>query len=68
MQSYYLFLALDIARQRSAEADRARMAALANGAHPGVGPLRRLVARAAIAIARAADDRAVAPRRATASH
>ena len=68
MQSYYLFLALDIARQRSAEADRARMAALAHAGHSDVGPLRRLVARTAIAIARAADDRMVAPQRAVAPH
>jgi hypothetical protein len=64
MQTYYLFLALDLARQRSAEADRARLAGLANAGRSDVGPLRRLVARTAIAIARAADDRAVAPRRA----
>lgn len=62
MQSYYLFLALDLARERAAEADRARLSALARTRRSDVGPVRRLVARTAIAIARAADEQLVTPR------
>jgi hypothetical protein len=56
MHSHYLFLALDVARERAAEADANRRAALARpGERVGVR-VRRAVARAALAVARAADD------------
>ena len=56
MHSFYTFIALDLARERAAEADRERLGALA---HPRneVGIVRRAVARVAVAIARAADER-----------
>jgi hypothetical protein len=57
MHSHYTFLALDLARERAAEADRYRLAALAHSDEPKrVGPIRRFVARTAVAIARAADE------------
>jgi hypothetical protein len=60
MHSHYLFLALDLARERAAEADRYRLARLAqSGESASVGLVRRTVARLAVAIARAADERAV---------
>jgi hypothetical protein len=60
MQSYYTFLALDLARERVAEADRRRLAALAYQPRSvEVGFVRRLVARVAVAVARAADERLV---------
>lgn len=53
----YTFLALDLARERAAEADRHRLAALARADRPRrVGVVRRVVARMAVAIARAADE------------
>ena len=61
MQSYYTFIALDLARERVAEADRQRLAALARYPVPArVGVVRRFVARVAVAVARAADERMVA--------
>ena len=56
MHSFYTFIALDLARERAAEADRERLASLA---HPRneVGIVRRAVARVAVAVARAADER-----------
>jgi hypothetical protein len=60
MDRLYSMLALDLARQRSAEADRHRLAALARANVPKrVGLVRRVVARTAVAIARAADEYAV---------
>jgi hypothetical protein len=59
MQSHYLFLALDLARERVAEAERARLASLAEPAPSRVTRARRAVARVAIAIARAADETAL---------
>jgi hypothetical protein len=60
MQSYYTFIALEIARERAAEAQRYRLAALAHPADSNrVGFLRRSIARLAVAVARAADDRLV---------
>ena len=59
MHSTYLFLALDIARERSAEAEHRRLAAAApheRQTGPGAGTARHLIARAAVAIARLADD------------
>lgn len=55
--SHYLLLALDTARDRAAEADRHRLAAIARGDRPAAGTARRLVARVAVAIARLADER-----------
>jgi len=60
IHSQYLFLALDVARERAAEADRYRLAALARQSLPQpVGLVRRTIARAAVTIARAADERAM---------
>jgi hypothetical protein len=55
MYNHYFFLALDTARERAAEADRYRLAALSRSGAAQANPARRLIARAAIAIARAAD-------------
>ena len=59
MHTHYTFLALDLAERRSAEADRYRLAAQARGQRHEVSRIRRLVARAAVAIARAADETVV---------
>lgn len=59
MHSYYTFIALDLARERAAEADRNRLAALARRGPTEVGVIRRVVARAAVAVARVADERLV---------
>jgi hypothetical protein len=59
MHSYYTFIALDLARERAVEADRERLAALARPRSTEVGIVRRLVARVAVAVARAADERLV---------
>jgi hypothetical protein len=56
MFTHYTFLALDLAAQRTAEADRYRLAAAARAERHEVSRLRRLVARAAVAVARAADE------------
>jgi hypothetical protein len=55
MYNHYFMLALDTARERTAEADRYRLVALSRRGAPQAGPARRLIARAAIAVARAAD-------------
>jgi hypothetical protein len=57
MHSFYTFIALDLARERAAEADRERLAALAHPRPSEVGIVRRAVARVAVAVARAADER-----------
>jgi hypothetical protein len=59
MHSYYTFIALELARERAAEADRERLAALAHPRSTEVGVVRRIVARVAVAVARAADERLV---------
>ncbi len=59
MHSYYLLQALDLAQERAAEADRNRLAAQGRRAPQGPNALRRLVARAAVAVARAADESTV---------
>jgi hypothetical protein len=63
MHNYYLLIALDTARSRAAEADRDRLASAARAATLAatsrVNPVRRAVARAAVAVARAADERAL---------
>ena len=55
MYTYYAMVALDLARERTAEADAHRLAARSRHGSQ-VGVVRRLVARAALALARAADD------------
>jgi hypothetical protein len=57
MHVYYTFLALDVARERAAEADAQRLARAGRVRGSEVGIVRRLVARAALAVARAADER-----------
>jgi hypothetical protein len=63
--NHYLFFALDTARERAAEADRYRLAARARaaaaGLPPHVNPVRRVVARVAVAVARVADEAALRP-------
>ena len=56
MLSYYTFIALDLARERAAEADAQRLAALGRPASSRTFGVRRAIARLALAIARAADD------------
>ncbi|HEX2755239.1 MAG TPA: hypothetical protein VHM48_07230 [Candidatus Limnocylindrales bacterium] len=57
MQSnYYAFLALELARERVAEANAQRLAALAHPGEPWTAGIRRAIARIALAVARAADD------------
>ena len=57
MHSHYVFLALEVARERAAEADAHRLAALAHQPTETLGVrVRRAVARAALAVARAADE------------
>jgi len=59
MHNHYLFLALDLAHERAAEAQRARLASLAHPAPTIWVRARRGIARFAIAIARLADDATV---------
>jgi hypothetical protein len=56
MLPYYAFVALDLARERAAEADAQRLAALGRPASTRTLGVRRAIARLALAIARAADD------------
>jgi hypothetical protein len=56
MHSSYVFLALDIARERAAEADAERLARLSHPSEPLSDRVRRSIARVALAVARAADD------------
>ena len=56
MHSNHVFLALEIARERAAEADAQRLARLAHPTEPLGVRVRRSVARIALAVARAADD------------
>jgi hypothetical protein len=58
MQHYYTFIALELARERAAEANAQRLAALSHPAEPRTVAIRRLIARIALAVARAADDEA----------
>jgi hypothetical protein len=55
MQSYYTFIALQLARERVAEANAQRLAALAHPGEPRTAGIRRVIARIALAVARAAD-------------
>ena len=59
MQFYYAFLALDVARERAAEADAQRRAALAHAGEVRSSTIRRAIARVALAVARAADAETV---------
>ncbi len=59
MYSHYLFIALDIAGQRAAEASQHRLAETAHHDAARVNPIRRLVARTAVAVARVADETAI---------
>jgi hypothetical protein len=59
MQFYYAFLALDVARERAAEADAQRRAALALAGEVRSSAIRRAIARVALAVARAADAETV---------
>jgi hypothetical protein len=78
MHNHFLIVALDLARERAAEADRYRLAALARSGKPRASRLfraRRLVARIAAAVARTARSeprrspaRDVVTRRWVASH
>ena len=56
MHSNYVFLALEVARERAAEADAQRLARLAHPTEALSARVRRWVARVALAVARAADD------------
>lgn len=55
MHNFYMLMALDVARERSAEASAARLAASARPVRYRPGRVRRTVARVAFAIGRAAD-------------
>jgi hypothetical protein len=59
MSNYYAFVALELARERAAEAHNHRLAALAEPGQPRTAGLRRGIARIALAVARAADSDAV---------
>ncbi len=56
LSNYYALIALDLARERAAEADAQRLAAFAHPGEPRTAGLRRAIARVALAVARAADD------------
>jgi hypothetical protein len=53
---FFALLALDLARERAAEADAYRLAAVARGVELRPSRLRRGIARLALAVARAADN------------
>ena len=56
MHAYYTYLALDLANERAAEANAARLASLAHPRPSRITTLRRAIARIAVAVARAADE------------
>ena len=56
MQQYYTFIALELARERAAEANAQRLASLTHRAEPRTAGIRRMIARVALAVARAADE------------
>ena len=58
MQQYYTFVALELARERAAEANAQRLASLSHRGEPRTAGIRRVIARIALAVARAADDEA----------
>ena len=53
MRSYYTFIALELARQRAAEANAQRL--FVHPGEPRTAGLRRVVARIALAVNRGAD-------------
>jgi hypothetical protein len=55
LSNYYAFVALDLARERTNEANAERLAALAHPGEPRTWGVRRAIARVALAVARAAD-------------
>jgi hypothetical protein len=59
MQFHYAFIALDLARERRAEADAHRLAALGHPATVRSLGVRRAIARVALAVARIADEERV---------
>ena len=59
MQQYYAFIALDLARERAAEANAQRLAHLARPVEARPSRIRRAIARLALAVARAADEEIV---------
>jgi hypothetical protein len=59
MQFHYAFLALDLARERMAEADAHRLAALGRPASTRSLGVRRFIARVALTVARLADEERV---------
>jgi hypothetical protein len=56
MRSYYTLIALELARERAAEANAQRL--FTHPGEPRTAWLRRVVARLALAVRRAADERA----------
>jgi hypothetical protein len=56
VHSHYLFLALELARERAAVADAERLASLGRSHESVRTRARRGIARVAVAIARAADE------------
>jgi hypothetical protein len=52
---FFALIALDLARERAAEADAYRFAAQFDAAEPRPSRVRRGIARIALAVARAAD-------------
>lgn len=56
MHQYYMFVALQLAQDRVAEANAQRLATLAHPGEARTAGIRRIVARVALAVARAADD------------
>lgn len=56
MRSYYTIIALELARERAAEANAQRL--FTHPGEPRTAGLRRVVARIALAVARAADAEA----------
>jgi hypothetical protein len=55
MPSYYTLIALELARERAAEANAQRL--FTHPGEPRAARLRRVVARIALALRRAADER-----------
>ena len=53
MLDHHMFLAMQLARERAAEADRYRLAALARSGETRVSLVGRFIAQVAVAIARA---------------
>jgi hypothetical protein len=56
MHAYYTYIALDLARERAEEARTQRLARLGRASETRTPRIRRLIARFALAVARAADE------------